>query len=382
VQPFTSPEGQHSENSLDFALYAVVVHVGESIQRGHYVAYVKDPRGEWFQMDDHKASPVSLSEVLQVQAYMLFYIQTVHRNAGIDSVNQQTEQVSDSMDEDGTLVADEVLSLQDSKTLTGPEQVAWYSAPMVAEPAEEPLMSHAIALEPPAVSGWKMPVPGEPPTKGENYVSILDMSGVRINYLPSACEHIQSLTDRGSTAQGAPLHEDTTDSIPTVPPWIPPASRAEPTSPEVPTAPVFRQQPPQPQTPLVGRPQPIRADSGATRQADMAELLDHVSQEMIKVYPLIVDLHTASLGNILTLAPVICDLMRHPVPPQVARRILRPQDDRFSLPGLDTITSVELVSAIESSMTACDTAQIYADVILRHTTRLRTADTIVKTCRI
>jgi len=257
---FTSPEGQHSENSLDFALYAVVVHVGASIRRGHYVAYVKDPRGEWFQMDDHKASSVSLSEVLQVQAYMLFYIQTVHRNAGIDSVNQQTEQVSDSMDEDGTLVADETLSLPDSKTLTGPEQVARYSAPTVAEPAEEPLMSHAIALEPPAVSGWKTPVPGEHPTKVESSVSILDMSGVRINYLPSACEHIQSLTDRGSTAQGAPLHEDRTDSIPTVPPRIPPASRAEPTSPEVPTASVFRQQPPQPQTPLVERPQPIRAD--------------------------------------------------------------------------------------------------------------------------
>ena len=60
-------------------------------------------------MDNHKASPVSLSEVLQVQAYMLFYIQTVPRNAGIDSVNQQTEQVSDSMDEDGPLDADEAL---------------------------------------------------------------------------------------------------------------------------------------------------------------------------------------------------------------------------------------------------------------------------------
>ena len=56
---------------------------------------------------------------------------------------------------------------------------------------------------------------------------------------------------------------------------------------------------------------------------------------------------------------------------------MRPQDDRFSLPVLDTITSVELVSAIESSMMACDTAQMYADVILRHTTRLHTADTIV-----
>jgi len=109
------------------------------------------------------------------------------------------------------------------------------------------------------------------------------MSGVRITYLPSPCEHIQSLTDRGSMAQGAPLYEDRTDSIPTDPPRTPPASRAEPTSPEVPTAPVFRQQPPQPRTPLVERPQPIRADRGATRQADMAELLDHVRQEITKL---------------------------------------------------------------------------------------------------
>jgi len=189
------------------------------------------------------------------------------------------------------------------------------------------------------------------------------MSGARINYLPSACESIQSLTDRSSTAQGAPLHEDRTDSTLTVPPRIPPTSRAEPTFPEAQTAPVFRQQPPQPQTPLVERPQLTRADSEATRQADMPELLDHVNQEMSKLYPLIADLHTASLGNILILDPVISDLLRHPVPPQVARRILRPHDDRFSLPGLDTITLAELASANESSMMACDTAQMYADVI-------------------
>jgi len=96
-------------------------------------------------------------------------------------------------------------------------------------------MSHAIVLEAPAVSGWKTPVLGELPTQVENPVSILDMSDVRINYLPSACEPMQSLTDRSPAVQGAPLHEDRTDSTLTVPPWIPPASRAEPTFPEVPT---------------------------------------------------------------------------------------------------------------------------------------------------
>jgi len=242
VQSFTSPDEQHSENSLDYALYAVVLHVGASIRRGHYIAYVKDPRGEWFQMDNHKTSPVSLFEVLKVQAYMLFYIQKVPRDAGIGSVNQQTKQVSDSMDEDRTLVADETLSLPDSKTRTEPEQVARHSAPTVAEPAEEPSKSHAIVLEPPAVSGWKRTVPVGPPTEVKNSDSNLDMSGVRINYLPSVCEHRQSLTDHGSTAQGAPLREGRTDCIPTDPPRIPPASRAEIAPPEVPTAPVFRQQ--------------------------------------------------------------------------------------------------------------------------------------------
>ena len=170
----------------------------------------------------------------------------------------------------------------------------------IVEPAEEPLMSHAIVLEAPAVSGWKTPVPGELPTQVENPVSILDMSGVRINHLPSACEPIQS--DRPQLhGAGCATARDMTDSTLTVSPRIPPASRAEPTFPEAPTAPVFRQQPPQPQTPLMERPQLTRADSGATRQADMPELLDHVNQEMLKLYPLIADLHTASLGNILVL---------------------------------------------------------------------------------
>jgi len=62
----TSSGEQHSENSLDYAIYAVIVHVEASIQMRHYVAYVEDPRGWWFKMDDHKTSPVSLSEVLKV----------------------------------------------------------------------------------------------------------------------------------------------------------------------------------------------------------------------------------------------------------------------------------------------------------------------------
>jgi len=62
---------------------------------------------------------------------------------------------------------------------------------------------------------------------------------------------------------------------------------------DVTTAPVFRKQPRQVQTSPVERPQPNRAESVAARQADGADLPDHVSQEMTKLGPLIVDLHTA-----------------------------------------------------------------------------------------
>jgi uncharacterized UBP type Zn finger protein len=62
----------HKDNLFAYGLYAVIAHIGSSVRTEHYVAYVKDPRGGWFQLDDYKVSQVSLSEVLKVQAYLLF----------------------------------------------------------------------------------------------------------------------------------------------------------------------------------------------------------------------------------------------------------------------------------------------------------------------
>jgi len=142
-----SPGEQHSGNPLDYALYAVFVHVGASIRMGHYVVYIKDPRGGWFKVDDHKASPVFLSEVLQFQAYMLCYIHKVQTDVKIDHVKQQTAQVFDGMDEDETPDAVGIPSLPKSKTCTEPEQIASHLAPTV----EELTPSHAVALMPPGM---------------------------------------------------------------------------------------------------------------------------------------------------------------------------------------------------------------------------------------
>ena len=344
---------------------------GGNTKIGHHVTFlellkrmVQDGRsqGGWFKMDNHKASLVSLSEVLQVQAYMLFYIHKAPADAGVDNVKQQSEQVLDVMDEDGPPDAVGIPSLPKSKVRTEPEQTASHSASTVGNPAEGPTPSHAVAMTLPAASCCEVPVLEELPTGVENSDSNnLDPSGMRINYLPTAFEHRKTRTfataGHGSTAQGAPQQEGRPDVFPMDPSIARPESLAGTTPLDDTTAPVLRKQLRRVQTSPIERLQPNRTESGAERQADGVDLPEHERQKMTKLRPLIDDLHTASLGNIIALVPVISDLMCHPVPPQVARRILRPQDDLCSLPGLDTITPAELASAIESSIAAPDTAR-------------------------
>lgn len=56
-------------------LFAVIVHTGKNSHSGHYIAYVKSTgKGdEWWKVDDAKVTKVPLSEVLNAEAYMLFY---------------------------------------------------------------------------------------------------------------------------------------------------------------------------------------------------------------------------------------------------------------------------------------------------------------------
>lgn len=56
-----------------YHLQSVIAHIGDSIDQGHYVAYSKY-ENQWFQFDDHKVYLASKSEVLNVEAYMMFYV--------------------------------------------------------------------------------------------------------------------------------------------------------------------------------------------------------------------------------------------------------------------------------------------------------------------
>ncbi|XP_013774560.2 ubiquitin carboxyl-terminal hydrolase 36-like isoform X2 [Limulus polyphemus] len=59
-----------------YRLNAVLVHMGSSCNSGHYFCYVRNSNGLWYIMDDARVQQVSLNQVLNQQAYVLFYIKT------------------------------------------------------------------------------------------------------------------------------------------------------------------------------------------------------------------------------------------------------------------------------------------------------------------
>lgn len=74
LRPFLTEELQEKHGNMLCRLFAVVVHVGKNSHSGHYLAYVRNiEKNEWWKMDDSRVSVVSMQEVLNSEAYMLFY---------------------------------------------------------------------------------------------------------------------------------------------------------------------------------------------------------------------------------------------------------------------------------------------------------------------
>eukprot|EP00535_Pseudo-nitzschia_heimii_P001517 CAMPEP_0197185262 /NCGR_PEP_ID=MMETSP1423-20130617/11562_1 /TAXON_ID=476441 /ORGANISM="Pseudo-nitzschia heimii, Strain UNC1101" /LENGTH=777 /DNA_ID=CAMNT_0042636283 /DNA_START=510 /DNA_END=2843 /DNA_ORIENTATION=+ len=74
LRPYLTEELQKKHGNMLCRLFAVVVHVGKNSHSGHYLAYVRNiAKNEWWKMDDARVSRVSTQEVLNSEAYMLFY---------------------------------------------------------------------------------------------------------------------------------------------------------------------------------------------------------------------------------------------------------------------------------------------------------------------
>lgn len=71
LRPFLS--SPQDEEQLNYELYAVVVHAGW-LDGGHYCSLIRSSQSTWYLMDDANVASCTTMQVLNVQAYMLFYI--------------------------------------------------------------------------------------------------------------------------------------------------------------------------------------------------------------------------------------------------------------------------------------------------------------------
>lgn len=74
LKPFLTEQLSGKVKNMFCRLFAVVVHSGKNSHSGHYVAYVRNiSKNEWWKMDDARVSRATSQEVLNAEAYMLFY---------------------------------------------------------------------------------------------------------------------------------------------------------------------------------------------------------------------------------------------------------------------------------------------------------------------
>lgn len=74
LKPYLTEDMQSKHSKMFCRLFAVIVHAGKNSHSGHYISYVRNiAKNEWWKMDDARISVVSVSEVMNAEAYMLFY---------------------------------------------------------------------------------------------------------------------------------------------------------------------------------------------------------------------------------------------------------------------------------------------------------------------
>jgi len=74
LKPYLTEELQAKHSNMFCRLFAVIVHAGKNSHSGHYISYVRNiAKNEWWKMDDARVTVAPISEVMNAEAYMLFY---------------------------------------------------------------------------------------------------------------------------------------------------------------------------------------------------------------------------------------------------------------------------------------------------------------------
>lgn len=72
MTPYTTNSGKEEVTKYVYDLECVVVHHGENVHNGHYFAFCRQDN-KWFRFDDEIVSATTLQDVMQQEAYLLFY---------------------------------------------------------------------------------------------------------------------------------------------------------------------------------------------------------------------------------------------------------------------------------------------------------------------
>jgi len=100
-------EESANDQSLNYRLYAVLVHVGSSMHSGHYYSYVRSPNNRWYKADDTTMTQCDLNQVLtQHGAYILCYIKempSTNNNVTTNSTTPTTTTTSKLVYQNGKL---------------------------------------------------------------------------------------------------------------------------------------------------------------------------------------------------------------------------------------------------------------------------------------
>ncbi|KAI5953780.1 hypothetical protein KGF57_003989 [Candida theae] len=72
IAPYCVDHGQ-ANNDIVYELFSAICHIG-SVNTGHYVVFTKNAQGQWLKFDDSVISGVDQEDVVNSNAYLLYYI--------------------------------------------------------------------------------------------------------------------------------------------------------------------------------------------------------------------------------------------------------------------------------------------------------------------
>ncbi|CAB9496790.1 Inactive ubiquitin carboxyl-terminal hydrolase 17-like protein [Seminavis robusta] len=143
LRPYLTDELQSKHKKMFCRLFAVIVHAGKNSHSGHYVSYVRNiTKNEWWKMDDARVTLASNEEVMQAEAYMLFYRILDH------PVAVQLEDQAKKMKEEVERLAKEAKE-EEQKAIAEAEAAAAAAAKEAAETEKEnvPVKNDGIKQE-------------------------------------------------------------------------------------------------------------------------------------------------------------------------------------------------------------------------------------------